>query len=127
MLFLTVGTVFLGNSVPANQPANLPLGAVGPLWNGGFVEAHYNPNPRLIVIGRYELNRMSRVANQTIRSNAGNADIWTAGYRWYPIMSPRAGLAWTQEYSRSTNAGAAPLSGKDDIRNSLQMGFDFDF
>jgi hypothetical protein len=119
--------VFLGNSVPANQPANLPLGAVGPLWNGGFVEAHYNPNPRLIVIGRYELNRMSRVANQTIRSNAGNVDIWTAGYRWYPIMSPRAGLAWTQEYSRSTNAGAAPLSGKDDIRNSLLMGFDFDF
>jgi hypothetical protein len=119
--------VFLGNSVPANQPAKLPLGAVGPLWNGGFVEAHYNPNPRLVVIGRYELNRMSRVANQTIRSNAGNADIWTAGYRWYPIMSPRAGLAWTQEYSRSTNAGAAPLSGKDDIRNSLQMGFDFDF
>jgi len=119
--------VFLGNSVPANQPAKLPLGAVGPLWNGGFVEAHYNPNPRLIVIGRYELNRMSRVANQNIRSNAGNADIWTAGYRWYPIMSPRAGLAWTQEYSRSTNAGAAPLSGKDDIRNSLLMGFDFDF
>jgi hypothetical protein len=119
--------VFLGNSVPANQPAKLPLGAVGPLWNGGFVEAHYNPNPRLVLIGRYELNRMSRVANQTIRSNAGNADIWTAGYRWYPIMSPRAGLAWTQEYSRSANAGAAPLSGKDDIRNSLQMGFDFDF
>lgn len=119
--------VFLGNAVPANQPSRLPLGAVGPTWNGGFVEGHYNPNPRLILIGRYELARMSREANPTIRGNAGNLDIWTAGYRWYPIMSPRAGLAWTQEYSRITNAGAAPLSGQDDIRNSYLMGFDFDF
>jgi hypothetical protein len=119
--------VFLGNAVPANQPFNLPLGAVGPTWNSGFVEGHYNPNPRVILIGKYELTRMSRVANPTIRSDAGNFDTWTAGYRWYPIMSPRAGLAWTQEFSRITNAGAAPLSGKDDIRNSYLMGFDFDF
>lgn len=119
--------VFLGNSVPVNQPSRLPLGAVGPQWNGGFVEAHYNPNPRLIVIGRYELNSMSREANPNIRSNSGNFDTWTAGYRWYPIMSPRAGFAWTQEYSRITNAGSAPLSGKDDVRNSFLMGFDFDF
>jgi hypothetical protein len=119
--------VFLGNGVPSNLPSNLPSGAVGPVWNGGFVEAHYNPNPRWIVIGRYELNRMSREANSNIRSNAGNLDTWTAGYRWYPIMSPRAGFAWTQEYSRITNAGSAPLSGKDDVRNSLLMGFDFDF
>ena len=119
--------VFLGNNVAANQPANLPLGAVAPVWNGGFVEAHFNPNPRLIFTGRYELTRMSREANPGIRSNAGNLDTWTVGYRWYPIMSPRAGLAWLQEYSRITNAGAAPLSGKDDIRDSFLMGFDFDF
>jgi hypothetical protein len=42
-------------------------------------------------------------------------------------MSPRAGFAWIQEYSRVINAGAAPLSGKDDISNSFLMGFDFDF
>lgn len=119
--------VFLGNGVASNQPANLPAGAAGPLWNGGFVEAHYNPNPRLIFITRYELNRMSRQANPSIRSNAGNLDTWTVGYRWYPIMSPRAGFAWTQEYSRVSNAGAAPLSGKDDARDSVLMGFDFDF
>lgn len=119
--------VFLGNGVAANQPANLPPGAAGPVWNGGFVEAHYNPNPRLIFTGRYELNRMSRQADPVIPPNTGNADIWTAGYRWYPIMSPRAGLAWVQEYSRITNAGAAPLTGKDASRDSLFMGFDFDF
>lgn len=119
--------VFLGNNVPGNQPSLLPLGAAGPAWNGGFVEGHYNPNPRLILIGRYELIRMSQQANPTIRSNAGNLDTWTLGYRWYPIMSPRAGLAWVQEFSRINNAGAAPLSGKDDLSDSLLMGFDFDF
>ncbi len=119
--------VFLGNSVPANQPSQLPIGAAGPTWNGGFVEGHYNPTPRWIVIGRYELNRMSRAANPGIHADSGNLDSWTIGYRWYPIMSPRAGLAWTQEYSRVTNAGAAPLSGKDDTHDSYLMGFDFDF
>jgi hypothetical protein len=119
--------VFLGNAVPANQPALLPIGATGPSWNGGFVEGHYNPNPKLIFIGRYELTRMSKEANPAIPGNLGNLDIWTVGYRWYPIMSTRAGFAWLQEYSRITNAGAAPLSGKDDVSNSLLMGFDFDF
>jgi hypothetical protein len=119
--------VFLGNAVPADQPSKLPAGAVGPTWNGGFVEAHYDYNPRLILIGRYELIRMSRQANPAIRANAGNLDTWTVGYRWYPIMNPRAGLAWVQEYSRILNAGAAPVSKKDDISNSILMGFDFDF
>jgi hypothetical protein len=49
------------------------------------------------------------------------------GYRWYPIMSTRAGLAWTQEYSHINNRVSAPVSGLDDIRNSYLMGFDFDF
>ena len=119
--------VFLGNAVPANQPAILPLGAVGPTWNGGFVEAHYNPNPRLILIGRYELIRMSRASKSGHSQQRRKSGAWTVGYRWYPIMSPRAGLAWTQEYSRIINAGAAPSSGKDEIRNSYLMGFDFDF
>ena len=92
--------VFLGNSVPANQPQALPLGAAGPTWNGGFVEAHYTYNPRFILTGRYELVRMSRQANPNIRSDTGNLDSWALGYRWYPIMNPRAGLAWVQEYGR---------------------------
>jgi hypothetical protein len=119
--------VFLGNGVPANKPGSLPAGAVGPTWNGGFVEAHYDYNPRLILIGRYELIRMSRQANPSIQSTLGNLDTWTLGYRYYPIMNPRAGLAWTQEYSRIVNAATSPLSGKDGINNSYLMGFDFDF
>ena len=119
--------VFLGNALPATKPASLPIGAAGPTWNGGFVEGHYNPNPRVIFVGRYELTRMSREANPSIPHNLGNLDSWTVGYRWYPIMSPRAGLAWVQEYSRVTNAGAAPISHKDDTHSSYLMGFDFDF
>jgi hypothetical protein len=119
--------VFLGNATPANQPGSLPVGASGPTWNGGFVEAHYNPTPRWIFLSRYELERMSRQANSTIPGRTGNLDTWTVGYRWYPIMSPRAGLAWLQEYSRLTNENAAPLSSKDDVHNSYLMGFDFDF
>jgi hypothetical protein len=119
--------VFLGNSIPANQPGSLPIGAAGPSWNGGFVEAHYLYSPRLVVTGRYELIRMAQQANPQIRSDAGNLDTWTLGYRWYPIMNPRAGLAWVQEYSRILNAGAAPITGRNDINNSLLMGFDFDF
>ena len=119
--------VFLGNSVPSNQPASLPLGAAGPTWNGGFGEIHYNYNPRFILTGRYEVIRMSRQANPNIRSDAGNLDSWALGYRWYPIMNPRAGVAWVQEFGRVLNAGAAPISGKDDMTNSLLMGFDFDF
>ena len=91
------------------------------------MEAHYNPYPRFIVTGRYELIRMAQQANPILRGTAGNLDNWTIGYRWYPIMSPRGGLAWTQEYSRINRVNAAPLSGKDDFSDSYLMGFDFDF
>jgi len=119
--------VFLGNAVPADQPFNLPKGAAGPAWNGGFVEAHYTYNPRLVLIGRYELIRMSQQANPAHRGDFGNLDAWTVGYRWYPFMSSRAGLAWVQEYSHLRSVGTAPLSGRDDNTNSYLMGFDFDF
>lgn len=119
--------VFLGNGVPANQPLNLPIGAAGPVWNGGFAETHYTYNPKLVLVGRYELVRMSRQANPSIRSDLGNLDVWTVGYRWYPFMSTRAGLAWIQEYSHTHSVGTAPLSGRSDNTSSYLMGFDFAF
>ncbi len=119
--------VFLGNSVPANEPSRLPPGAASPTWNGGFVEAHYTFNPKFILIGRYELIRMSRQANPATPSDFGNLDSWTVGYRWYPFMSTRAGLAWVQEYSRVRRVGTSPLTGRDDTVGTYLMGFDFDF
>jgi hypothetical protein len=119
--------VYLGNSTPANQPSRLPIGAVGPSWNGGFAEAHYTYNPQLILISRYEILRMSRQANPGIPSELGNLDAWTVGYRWYPFMSSRAGLAWVQEYSHLLTQEAAPVFGSNEHKSSFLMGFDFDF
>ncbi len=121
--------VYLGNGVPANDPASLPPGAAGPTWNGGFIEAHYTVNPQLIFTGRYELVKMSRQANSDLAAtpNLGNVDSFTIGYRWYPIMLSRAGLAFHNEYSQSTMGNLAPLSETDLVNRSLMIGFDFDY
>jgi hypothetical protein len=121
--------VYLGNSVAANDPGALPPGAVGPTWNGGFIEAHYTYSPQLIFTGRYELVHMSRQANSDLSGtpNLGNVDSFTLGYRWYPIMLSRAGLAFHNEYSQAKTGNLAPLSGTDLTNRTLMIGFDFDY
>jgi len=120
--------VYLGNGVAANDPGALPPGAAGPTWNGGFLEAHYTINPQFILTGRYELVHMSRQANPDLAAtpNLGNVDSFTIGYRWYPIMLSRAGLAFHNEYSQAKMGNQAP-SGTDLINRSLMLGFDFDY
>jgi hypothetical protein len=120
--------VYLGNGIAVNDPNGLPPGAVGPTWNGGFVEAHYTVNPQFILTGRYETVRMSRQANPDLAAtpNLGNVDSFTIGYRWYPIMLSRAGLAMHNEYSQSKMGNLAP-SGTDLVNRSLMLGFDFDY
>lgn len=119
--------VFLGNGVAANDPAALPPGAAGPSWNGGFVEAHYTVNPQLIFTGRYELVHMSRQANPANPLNLGNLDSFTVGYRWYPIMFSRAGLAFHNEYSQAKTGRSSLLTGSDQTARSVMVGFDFDY
>jgi hypothetical protein len=119
--------VFLGNNIPANNPAGLPPGAAGPSWNGGFVEAHYTVNPQLIFTGRYELVHMSRQANPANPSNLGNVDSFTVGYRWYPIMLSRAGLAFHNEYSQAKTGNSSILTMSDQTNRSVMVGFDFDY
>jgi hypothetical protein len=119
--------VYLGNSVPANQPNLLPSGAAGPTWNGGFVEAHYAYSPQLIFTGRYELVHMSRQANPGLLRNLGNVDSFTIGYRWYPIMFSRAGLAFHNEYAQAKMGNTSLLTNSDQTNRSLMIGFDFDY
>ena len=121
--------VYLGNGVATNDPAGLPPGAAGPTWNGGFIEAHYTYNPQLIFTGRYELVHMSRQANPTLAAtpNLGNVDGWTIGYRWYPIMFSRAGLAFHNEYSQAKTGNTSTLTGSDQTIRSVMIGFDFDY
>lgn len=128
--------VFLGTSTPANQA--LPVGSKAPTWNGGFMEVHYIYNPQFVIIGRYELVRMSQQALATTPGNLGNIDAYSIGYRWYPFMYSRAGLALHNEYSIVKGVGTPPLSGdgtglpplvpgENVWSSSLLIGFDFAF
>ena len=127
--------VYLGTGTPAGQ-APLPDGARGPVWNGGFVEAHYTWSPQLILVGRYETVRMAQQAlpvgtlqenGVPVTSSLGNTRAWVAGYRWYPIMSSRAGIAWHMEYAQVRNTGTSPVTGRDVHGSSVLAGFDFVF
>ena len=128
--------VLLGTGTAANQIDSLPAGARAPVWNGGFAEAHYTVNPQFVLVGRYEGIRLSQQAlpvgttlssGATITSNYGNTDAAVVGYRWYPFMSSRAGLAFHQEYARARMRGTSPVTGQDNTTSSFMVGFDFDF
>lgn len=137
---------FIANSAPDNAPA--PAGARSSSWNGGFLDVDYFLSPQLVFTSRAEVVRMQQqgipngpftdVNGNTVvvNGNTGNLDALTFGYRWYPIMFSRAGLAWFQEYSINRTRGATHVNGTaispsfgnaDTHSSSYAMGFDFDF
>jgi hypothetical protein len=127
-------SAFLGTATAANAP--LPDGAMAPTWNSGFVESHFHVSPQLVLTQRVELIRMSRQALPTNPGNLGNINAYSVGYRWYPIMFSRGGLAFHNEYSISQTHGTAPLSGTASgpllptsavWSNSALAGFDIAF
>jgi hypothetical protein len=105
----------------------VPAGAHAPTWNGGLFESHYNLNPQLILINRYELVRMSQQVFSTNPANLGNTDVLTFGLRYYPFISSRAGFAYHGEYAIIRQRGASPVTSTDLTSSSLLFGFDFDF
>jgi hypothetical protein len=117
-----------GQGPPFNNGpgVTLPANARAPSWNGYMVETHYVYSPQLVFIQRSEWERMSQQADPTQKSNLGNIDMYTFGYRYYPIMTSRAGFAWHNEYSWVRQRGTAP-DGTDLRNSSLLLGFDFDF
>ena len=50
----------------------------------------------------------------------------TLGYRYYPFMHSRAGLAWHQEVA-TVRSKLTSLNGQDQRSTSVFMGFDFAF
>ena len=104
-----------------------PAGARAPVWNGGLFESHYNLNPQLIFINRYELVRMSQQVFSTNPANLGNTDVLTFGVRYYPFISSRAGFAYHGEYAIIRQRGASPVTFSDLTSSSLLLGMDFDF
>ena len=117
-------SAYFGSNTQANQ--QLPVGAHAPSWNGAFVETHYTYTPQLIFFQRSEWIRMSQQALPGTPSNQSNIDAYTFGYRYYPIMTSRAGFAWHNEYSWVRQQGVAPDGGAL-TSSSLMLGFDFDF
>jgi hypothetical protein len=113
------------NCVPGS--CMLPATARAPIWNGYMVETHYVHNPQLVFIQRSEWERMSQQPSTTFASNFGNVDMYTFGYRWYPIMNSRAGLALHNEYSWFKQRGTSPVTSTDVTSSSLLLGLDFDF
>ena len=120
---------FAGGTTPLNNTPGtvLPAGARSPTWNGYMLETHYVYSPQLVFIQRSEWERMSQQAIPGTPSNLGNIDMYTFGYRWYPIMTSRAGFAWHNEYSWVRQRGTSQVSLTDLTSSSLMLGFDFDF
>lgn len=100
---------YLGTATAGDQP--LPAGAQTPKWNGGLVEVHYYLDQQHVLLHRSEFIRMSQQALASTPSNLGNIDVYTFGFRWYPMMTSRAGLAVHSEYSMAKTIGTVPLSG----------------
>jgi hypothetical protein len=92
-----------------------------------MVETHYVYSPQLIFLQRSEWERVSQQAIPGTRSNLGDVNMYTFGYRWYPIMTSRAGFAWHNEYSWLRTNGISQLTNTDVTSSSLLLGFDFDF
>ena len=98
-------------------------------------------NPQLVFFGRFEKIGVAQQAAINVGSvpdNYGNVTAYSVGYRYYPIMFSRAGLAWHNEYSITKSIGIVPESldgsGLPPILNtqgvwssSIFVGFDFDF
>jgi hypothetical protein len=133
MYFHGTDNAWLASNTAALPGATLPLGAHSPSWNGGLFESHYNLNPQLIFINRYELVRMSQQAftgdgvTPANPSNLGNTDVLTFGLRYYPFISSRAGFAYHAEYAIIRQRGASPVTFSDLTSSSLLLGMDFDF
>jgi hypothetical protein len=81
----------------------------------------------LVFTGRYEAIRMSQQVLASNPSNFGNMDVGTAGLRFYPFISSRAGFAIHSEYSWLRQRGAAPVTGLDLTTGSVLLGLDFAF
>jgi hypothetical protein len=127
---------YLGQfGIPGGSP--LPAGAQAPTFYGGFLEAHYYLNPQNVALARFEQINVGQQALNTTQGSLGNITAVSLGYRWYPIMFSRGGVALDGEFSRVRTIGVEPLSGDGTgtvgdpgaavWSNSIYFGIDFDF
>jgi hypothetical protein len=131
-------SAYLATGLP--DVGGLPTGAHAPSFNGGFIEGQYFVNPQLVFFGRFEKIDVGQQAVSSNPGDYGNVTAYSVGYRYYPIMFSRAGLAWHNEYSISKSVGIVPESddgtglpplpfpnSQNVWSSSIFIGFDFDF
>ena len=122
----------------AQDDAALGPGPDKPTWNNALLEAHYVATPRFMVQGRYELTRMSTQGDPATPKSLGDADAIALGFRYYPFMISRDGMALHGEFAMTRTTGMAPLSGDGSgvdpadpatkvWSRSLLLAFDFAF
>jgi len=130
-------SAYLGNSI-SSQNGPLPSNFHAPTFYGGFLESHYYLNPQNVILGRFEKINVGQQADSGNPGSFGNVTAYSVGYRWYPIMFSRAGVALDGEYSRTKSIGIVPESGDgtggpplfptDGVwSSSVFFGIDFDF
>jgi hypothetical protein len=121
------------NTSPALGP--LQTGARSATWNGGFLEGIYMQTPQLEFIGRFETVQMGQQGDPVNTGDQGNLNAFTVGFRWYPFMFSRAGLAYHTEYSFVSSKGIGDTGGvfvptvnnANSLSSSVFLGFDFHF
>jgi hypothetical protein len=129
---------FLPLFMHGSDDKDLAGGIQDATWNGGFLELHYYVGTQFILTQRSEIVRMSQQADPAIPKSLGDIDAFTFGYRYYPFMFSRAGMAILGEVSYTKTKGSVPLSGNGvgippvspdtDVKGtSVMLGFDFDF
>jgi len=117
------------NAVPGTT---LTAGSRSPVWNGYLFEARYVYSPQMILLARYEAERMQQQATPGTAQNLGNVNNYTVGYRYNPFMNPRAGMALHGEfnvYHQDLTGPTNPVTGAttDTNTSELLFGIDFDF
>ena len=89
-------TTFSWEIACRDQPGELPPGAAGPTWNGGFIEAHYTYNPQR------HLDRLRDGADAR-QANPATQKIWRyEGFDRRLSLSDHeqpSGPRWHQEYA----------------------------
>jgi hypothetical protein len=137
-----------GVCLPNNTPGTtLPVGSLGPSWNGYTIEARYVYSPQLIFIGEFEAERMSQQGNGPnyavgftgangltgpSPSNLGNINNYDALVRYNPFMTSRASMALQAEFNvfhQDLTGPVSPVTGLLTNTNTseLLLGWDFDF
>ena len=109
----------------------VPPNAQDASWNGGFFEADYLFNPKLMLVYRYDIVRNQKQGDLNLPENFNDVDSHTAVVRYSIWLSTRT-TVWSHiEYNRtetkSINSDSSTGELKNIVANTLLAAVDFAF